>query len=133
MRNLIFVVFIFALPSSSQACRLAISADALVGRIAKIAFVVEHASTQVANLQSGWNLSIMNEPSWKTSINGYAIVGAAFLSGSDFQSTFGFTPEPGFSCEDLQHAKGTVLTLTFYKGDRLILAKVDKRYLKFTL
>ena len=131
MRSLTLAAFVFLLPCSAGACRLNIPADALQGRIAKVALAIEHASTQAANLQTGWSLSIMNDPSWVTSVKGEAIVGAAFLSGLDFLSMLTFIPEPGFSCETLQQARSATVTLTFYEKDRLIRSRIDKRRVSF--
>ena len=131
MRSSVLAAFILLLPCSAGACRLKISADALQGRIAKLALAVDHASTQIANLQAGWSLSVINDPSWATSVKGQAIVGAAFLSGSDLLSMLTFTPEPGFSCEALREAKSTTVTLTFYRDDRLISVRIDKARVSF--
>lgn len=107
------------------------SLDASSGRIAGLAAAVPHAATEVVALPAGWTLSITNEPRWATSVSARAIVGAAFLSGTDVLSMLSFRPEPGFSCEALGRSPSVAVTLTFYRSDRLVRSRFGRGQLTF--
>src|SRR5947209_60512 len=112
--RVILIALACLLPSYASACTLSLPTGTLQGRIAGLMLKIQHASTQVAKFPPGWNISIDNDPSWETHITGRAIVGAAFLSGNELASMLKFSPEPGFSCNDLSQVRATRLTLTFY-------------------
>ena len=116
----------------AHACHLSLPATVPAGRIAEISLLIKHASTRIADIQPGWSLSVDDDPSWATTVNGHASVGAAFLSKADFESMLVFSPEPGFSCETFAKARSTTVTLTFYVEDRFTRIRLGNDRISFT-
>ncbi len=132
MRRLMTAALLFMNAHPVIACSLSIPEKLLQGRVSGVNLVIEGAAASVARIKPGWTLSVVNDPSWKTSITGRAIVGAAFLPGPEILSMLTFSPAPGLSCETiLDEKQSTAITLTFYERDRLMTRQIEKHDVHF--
>ena len=96
------------------------------GRLAAFDLSIRHgAIASVRNTPVGWQITIDNDPSWVTAIQGHAVVGAAFLPLADLPSIMTIVPEPGYTCSQLNQRGFLLLKLQLYDKDQMEKSTVD--------
>lgn len=122
MRCLLIGLATLLCTGAASACNLHVilSAQWAALRLAGFSLRVQHASiSELRVLPVGWRLVIDNDPSWNTSAEGHAIVGAAFLPSSAISNLIAVTPQPSYACSDLLKSDGLRLSIKFYIKDQL--------------
>jgi len=132
IRNAIFVFICILSGSAASACTLTFAPDFRPpeGRVAAINLAVRHgAVATISNVPPGWQINIMNDPSWITQLSGKEVVGAAFLTISSLQGMFSIGPEPGYGCASLAAHNLVNMTLKLYTINQLRPFTIDPRQL----
>lgn len=72
------------------------------------------------NVPAGWRFTIDNDPSWKSTVSGHAIVGAAAMAGRDLARLFTVEPPPASVVHDLHTRLSASGSVTFLRSGRLV-------------